>query len=155
MDYACERLRSDDTWGKVAWGTSQIRFSLLGHLEIREAGAVGGPEGPCVKYPAMPSESYQLLKRAQREKLYVKATYEEKFRIFMVIQLGWTNKDERCFARQEGGESSHTLPGLRCFVVDKLHKVELGDPIPVPRQALSAEEQQRTDCVTAVDEPCT
>jgi hypothetical protein len=64
-------------------------------------------------------------------------------------------KDERCFARQEGGESSHTLPGLRCFVVDKLHKVELGDPIPVPRQALSAEEQQRTDCVTVVDEPCT
>lgn len=47
------------------------------------------------------SETYQLLKTAQAQKLAVKATYHEKVREFSVIQLGWTERRERCFVHQQ------------------------------------------------------
>ena len=92
-------------------------------------------------FTTLGSETYQLLRAAQSQKLAVKATYHQKEREFSVIQLGWTERKERCFALQHSPEE-----GLRCFEVAEIEGASISD-----QQARATREHK--PCVQIVDQP--
>lgn len=101
--------------------------------------------------PELGSPHYQLLKVSRDRKLLVEGTYDDHFRVFRVIQLGWTLRTERCFAYQETGTTDHPQPGLRCFVVDKFSHLYLGDPYSAAESEPESD-REHPPCVATIDE---
>ena len=94
------------------------------------------------------SENYQVLKQAQQTRHWVSLTYKQTRRTIRVIQIGYTEGLERCFAWQQEGTPDHPEPGLRCFRVQALSEVELTDPIGV---SASMDLTRARPCVALVD----
>lgn len=98
------------------------------------------------------TEKYQLLKKAFLEKKGVLFHYQGHDREAAVLQLGWTDGEESCFASQYGGTSSSNPElGLRCFRVDLMSQLTLSPNPPVYPSLQEAEMKLFPPCVEEPD----
>jgi len=99
--------------------------------------------------PRLGSPDYQLLRAAYLDKRLVSADYHGDGRVFRVMKLGWTQKNERCLAWQFTPTPDHPRRGWRCFKVTELSHLELKDSwggMPDP-----ADQGRPPQCVVVLD----
>lgn len=97
------------------------------------------------------TEHYQFLKEAFLAKKTVKFFYEGHFREAVILQLGWTDGQERCFTEQIGGTSGSPSLGYRCFFVENMSQLELGPDLDETKSAEEVEEAALRSCISEPD----